>query len=427
MRTLSILYLIFGSFINQAQAGKKLKVLFIGNSYTYVNNMPQIIADIATSMGDTLIWDMEAPGGYEFISHFAFHPPTVDKIKIGNWNYVVLQEQSLTPALPDANVQIAMFPYARKLDSLIGLYNTCAETIFYMTWGRKNKDSANCKFYTDKYSWPYYCSYNGMDSLIRLRYRMMADSNQAEIAPAGAVWRYIRANYPFIELYDSDESHPSTQGSYAVACSFYTTLFKKNPLSISYDYTLSKAEAADIRAAAKKVVFDSMLYWHIGEFRTEANFDYSASANTISFTNTSVNTTNYLWYFGDGKTDTSTNPVHTYVLSGNYNVMLIAINSATDCNDTLYAVIKISPTDIYQKAIDKETIVISPNPSKGIFTVYLPDDFATVTIRNIYGSVIFSSITYGKISIDLRNEPKGVYIAHIAETRSVHECKLLIE
>src|SRR5690349_4503520 len=110
-----------------ALAGKKLRVLFIGNSYTYVNSMPQIVADIAASMGDTVVWDMAAPGGATFYDHCT-DPVTLAKIGAGGWDYVALQEQSQTPALPDVIIQ-GKFPHARQLDSQINVYSPCAETI----------------------------------------------------------------------------------------------------------------------------------------------------------------------------------------------------------------------------------------------------------------------------------------------------------
>ena len=63
IRSIYFALLIF-LFINQsvAQQQKKLKVLFLGNSITYVNNLPQLIYDIALANGDTLVFDSNCPG-----------------------------------------------------------------------------------------------------------------------------------------------------------------------------------------------------------------------------------------------------------------------------------------------------------------------------------------------------------------------------
>jgi hypothetical protein len=245
----------------------KKRALFLGNSYTYANNLPQMIKDAALSTGDTLIFDSSTAGGYTFQNHFN-DAGSRAKIVAGNWDYVVLQEQSQLPSFPNNSVNRNVFPYARKLDSLINVHNPCGETVFYMTWGRKTGDASNCAF------WPPVCTYAGMDSLISLRYRTMAANNDAILSPVGAVWKYIRQHHPLIELYIPDESHPSVAGTYAAACSFYTTFFRKNPTAISFNTTLTAAEAATIRAATKLVVYDSLLKWHIGEYDLSAHFNY---------------------------------------------------------------------------------------------------------------------------------------------------------
>jgi PKD repeat protein len=70
-----------------------------------------------------------------------------------------------------------------------------------------------------------------------------------------------------------------------------------------------------------------------------ANFTSSGTTQTITFTNTSVNGSAYLWNFGDGTTSTLQNPVHTYALGGTYNVCLTATNncvSSTHCSNVSF-------------------------------------------------------------------------------------------
>jgi hypothetical protein len=43
------------------------KVLFLGNSYTQVNNLPQIVANVAVSAGNLLHFNSNRPSGYEYI------------------------------------------------------------------------------------------------------------------------------------------------------------------------------------------------------------------------------------------------------------------------------------------------------------------------------------------------------------------------
>src|SRR5688500_19731646 len=76
---------------------KKAKVLFIGNSYTHYNNMPQIVADMAASTGDTLEYSMTAPGGVGWFNHIdpylssSIH--TIKMLQYGGVDVVIIREQ----------------------------------------------------------------------------------------------------------------------------------------------------------------------------------------------------------------------------------------------------------------------------------------------------------------------------------------------
>ncbi|MEO7523098.1 MAG: PKD domain-containing protein, partial [Ferruginibacter sp.] len=358
------------------------RALFLGNSYTYVNNLPQLIADLAASAGDTLIFDSNTPGGYTLQGHSG-NTISLDKIMLGNWDFVVLQEQSQLPSFPITQVQTDVFPYAHTLDSLINLFNPCGETMFYMTWGRKNGDATNCS------SWPPVCTYSGMDSLLRLRYMIMADSNNAVVSPVGAVWHYIQVHYPLIALYQGDGSHPSVAGSYAAACCFYTSIFRKNPFLITSDYSLSATDAANIRASVKTIVFDNLLSWHIGEYDLSANFSLVSSINnTVTFDNLSNNATSYKWNFGDGDTSTTANPAHTYTTNGYYNVSLIAYHCCY--SDTITQKINLNTTGATNDNL-QDSIRLYPNPFSTVMRLsHTTNVFknAMLTVYNSYGQKV---------------------------------------
>lgn len=228
------------------------KVLFIGNSYTEVNNLPQLISHLATSTGDTVEYAAQTPGGCTFQQHLT---GALSLIRQGGWDYVVLQEQSQLPSFPESQFMSQCYPFATQLCDTIRKYNPEANIVFYMTWGRKNGDQQNCPYF------PPLCTYEGMDSLLYERYMMLAEDNQAMVSPVGYVWRYIRSNFPDIELYQADESHPSLAGSYAAACTFYTTLFGKTPIWIATDENVPADQAVIIRDVVAELVFDSLERW----------------------------------------------------------------------------------------------------------------------------------------------------------------------
>lgn len=399
-------------FITSTTIGQSITkhALFLGNSYTAVNNLPQMVSDVANSTGDTLIFDSNTPGGYTLQQH-STNITSLAKIAVGTWDYVVLQEQSQLPSFPIGQVDTLVFPYAHYLDSIIKAENTCGETVFYMTWGYENGDSSNCT------TWPPVCTYSGMDSLLNLRYRMMADSNNALLSPVGAVRHYIRQNFPLIQLYQADHSHPTVAGTYAAACCFYTTFYRKDPTLITFNSTLPAGDAANIRTAAKLIVFDSLLNWNIGLFDLLANFTSNITGNNqVTFTNTSTNATTYNWYFGDGDTSTLSNPVHTYAGPGTYNVMLIA--SKCGITDTFALSINITPFAILTPSGNqKSTWSIYPNPITTSITL-IGNFYNPITYRifDITGSEIQSGVVdNSKKQIQVTSLQSGLYLLQLSE------------
>jgi len=260
VRHFTILLWLSLFFNTNAGAQKSSKVLFLGNSYTFYNNMPQMVADMATNTGDTLNWSMLAPGGAYLYDHLNSQT-SLNQIMEGDWDYVAMQEQSQALTLPDYQIGLTLTSIY-ELDSTINFYNPCVETMYYLTWGRKNGDKLFYRIYsgyTDS-------TYEYMDSLLLARYTHVADSNQGEIAPAGAVWRYLRENHPGLELYQADESHPSIIGSYAAACAFYTAIFRKDPANLTFNASLNAGDAQIVRNAAREVVYKNLLDWNIGKF-----------------------------------------------------------------------------------------------------------------------------------------------------------------
>ncbi|MDA0199375.1 MAG: PKD domain-containing protein [Bacteroidetes bacterium] len=323
-----------------------------------------------------------------------------------------MQEQSQLPSFSDPEVEAAVFPYAKKLDSIINAENPCAETVFYMTWGRKNGDAANCV------NWPPVCTYNGMDSLLNKRYRIMADDNNGILSPVGAVWKYIRQNYPLIELYQSDESHPSIAGSYAAACCFYTALFRKDPTLITFNSTLSAADAANIKDAAKLVVFDNLMEWHIGEYDPMANFSYAnAGGSQIDFTNNSENASQYLWDFDDGTTSTATNPTHKFLADGTYNVKLLA--SKCGAQDSVIQPINIATLGTQTQNSNANYFTIYPNPATNEINLKIENPAligAVYVVYNVSGKPeMTGTINALNQVIKMDNFSNGLYFLQVGE------------
>lgn len=405
-------------FLMDAAIGQSTKrALFLGNSYTGNNNLPAITKSFALSLGDTLVTDMNAPGGYTLQGHFS-NTTSLNKIQAGNWDFVVLQEQSQLPSFPDSMITSDVFPYAHKLDSVINLYNHCCETVFYMTWGRKNGDNTNCA------EWPPVCTYAGMDSLLYKRYMEMTEQNNAVVSPVGAVWKYIREQYPAIELYASDNSHPSPAGSFAAACCFATVLFQKDPTLSGYNYTIPSTDAALIKEAVKSVVYNNLTKWKVGSYTPSAAFNYTKLNETlISFVNQSSNGERYSWQFGDGQISAEENPSHHYLSNGNY---MVSLTVSKDCftADTIAEQITIAAID----SVITNTTLIYPNPVSDFLVVnYTLPAIKNAKLFNAVGQQLQTNyFPFGDLTkIDMKKFPAGIYFLVIRTDASKKTFKIL--
>ena len=379
------------------QAQNTPNVLFIGNSYTGVNDLPQMISDMASSTGERMTYTSNTPGGCTFQGHC--NNNSMSMICQGDWDIVVLQEQSQLPSFPQNQVEQECFPYAQQLVDSIYAHNPCAEPMFYMTWGRKNGDQQNTPYF------PVLGTYEGMDSMLCERYTYMAETNDAALCPVGRVWRYLRTYHPDIELYQSDESHPSIAGTYAAACSFYVMFFHRNPENITFTATLDDATAQTIRTAVRRIVFDSLSRWQ--RTRPHASFTVSITGSTVYFTSSSTNTDSLTYYFGDGTSMTidSTYVIvsHTYADNNTHRAFLVAYRRCM--TDTAWYILN---------RIEQPTVAIPltvyPNPTTSRLTVEAPVPHS-LELQSLNGYVLKEyRPDQNPYTLDLDGLPAGAYL-----------------
>jgi hypothetical protein len=292
-----------------------ISVLFIGNSYLSVNNLPQMVQELTNSLGDHILIDSKMNGGFTFQSH-AYDATTYDKIHSKPWDFVVLQGQSQEPSFPFDQVNLQTLPFAEKLADSVYASNECSQVNYYMTWGRQVGDP----------QWDSINTFDKMNTRLRNAYLRIADSTNASVSPVGVAWKYVRDNYPAINLYAGDGSHPSLEGSYLAACTFYSSLFQKSSVGASYTAGLNPQICAILQQAASSVVLDSIPTWKLVHHDSLFNASFVAGVNQydVLFAATTSSPGNLVWDFGDGSpVGFGQNPMHTYV-AGTYTVTLYA-------------------------------------------------------------------------------------------------------
>lgn len=412
-----ILILLFTILVASSGIAQQKKVLFLGNSYTAVNDLPSMVKDLAEAGGHDLYVDKNTPGGYTLAfpsNGHLYNQTSLDKIAAENWDYVVLQEQSQYPVIEYYRNNYT-FPGARELDSIIELNNNCTQTMFYMTWGRK---------YGGQQCINGYCSvdfvdYAHMQDSLATAYLWMSNDLGTPVAPAGMAWKKSIVEYGDpVDLFSGDGSHPSMAGSYLTACTFYTAIFHESPVGLSYTAGLDEDVVAHLQSVASETVFNYLDTWNIDTTTVASAFDYSQNSGTVSFANLSLNADEYFWDFGNGDTDTTFSPVYVYPESGTYLVKLRA--SSGDCKiDTSYSTIQIIISQVDVIKDDIKTLNFYPNPGKDIFYFENVDlsGVARIQIIDINGHVVYQEemkLVAGRVEViqNLQLKP-GMYFCNI--------------
>jgi hypothetical protein len=229
-----------------AVSGPKIRVLFLGNSYTYANDLPSTFSQLAASGGHDVETGMVANGG-ETLEQHASASDSMTALYGPHWDYVVLQEQSEIPAFAQTVGQ-TMYPAARTLVAKI--VSVGAVPVFFMTWAHRDGDPS--------YGLP---DYKTMQIQIDVAYLGIAHELKDPVAPVGYTWFIVRQEHPEIQMWVDDGSHPTQAGTYLAACVFYATIFHQSPEGLSYRDGIATQDTQVLQAAAAHEVLQSPAEW----------------------------------------------------------------------------------------------------------------------------------------------------------------------
>ncbi|MCP4582948.1 MAG: T9SS type A sorting domain-containing protein [candidate division Zixibacteria bacterium] len=230
------------------QAQDTLKVLFLGNSHTFFSDMPGLFANLSQSGEHPVIVDSNTPGGHTLEGH-SNNPTSIDKIRVGIWDYVVLQENSQYPVIHFCRY-FSMYPAARYLDSLITAYN--GQTAIFMNWGWRY--GGQCE--VDGHESPIFEDYFHMQDSMTSACAEIADELGAILAPLGEAWRTAVTLDTSLVLWYYDNYHPDLNGSYLNACVFYSIFHDESPVGLPFTGGLSDDEAHFLQQTAWEIITD---------------------------------------------------------------------------------------------------------------------------------------------------------------------------
>ncbi|MFT4541689.1 MAG: hypothetical protein ACI841_003282 [Planctomycetota bacterium] len=234
-----------------------IDVLFLGNSYTAVNDLPALVQGLASSGGHTLVVDRNTPGGNTLGAPQSSGAPhmsnatSLAKIASQAWDFVVLQDQSYLPSIPWARNNY-MIPGAEVLDQAIATSGPEIRVLMYQTWGRRFGGSfcisGHCQDFAD---------FGEMQDKLTLAYDLCAQQIDGDVAPVGEAWRRALDLDSTLVLHSGDNSHPHLRGSYLAACVFYAKIFNESPLGLSFHAGLDATTASFLQQVANDTVFCS--------------------------------------------------------------------------------------------------------------------------------------------------------------------------
>ena len=211
-------------------------ILFIGNSFTFFHDLPQMLQKLAGEAGDELYVDSVLRGG-AYLHEFADPEDEVGQ-KLREvyparvWDYIILQDQSFNPA---GNPEDCLKAAAFLCDMMKG---NAKNFLFYSTWAyEEGSEKLNATG----------MSYDGMLTVLTETYQKAAVQNGAVRVPVGAAFAKLFRDNPEIILYEPDNFHPSAAGSYTAACLFYQAVTGKSAAALGVPDEVSESDGALIR------------------------------------------------------------------------------------------------------------------------------------------------------------------------------------
>jgi len=185
--------------------GAGARVLFVGNSYTYVNDVPGLVQALADSTRDSIAVEMVAFPDFALVDHWS-EGTALREVRKGGWRWVVLQQG---PSAADVN------------RDTLRLWTKAFGAEIQKIGGRAALFSA----------WPQSSRMQDFDRAIE-SYAMAAADAHGVLAPVAAAWRAAWRRDPNLHLYASDGLHASTDGSYLAAIVIYGALLGKSPVGL---------------------------------------------------------------------------------------------------------------------------------------------------------------------------------------------------
>lgn len=212
------------------------RFLFVGNSHTYVNDLPGVFSELAFAGGhDVDVYDLTE--GMYTLKQFSDPEDELGAVlteALGTepWDFVILQEN--TNAALSGQPETDMFPCARILDKEIQASG--AQTAFFMTWSPEEGAGV--------------VSRKVVQAILSKNYQSIAKELDALLIPGGDLFLEALSEDENLLLWGDDGQHPSEAGTYLTACAAYALFFQETPEGNPYLFSLDEETAGELQQIA---------------------------------------------------------------------------------------------------------------------------------------------------------------------------------
>ena len=220
-----------------------LKVLFIGNSFTFYSDIPALFGQIAREAGESVVVESVTQGAWT-LTKFAdetdeFGKIADEKLKANDdYDAVVLQEQSTRPLDNYDGFLSAVKAFKNK----IAATQKACKIYLYSTWGYP-EEAANRRLTVVE-----------MEQRIRTAYENAASAINAKVSYVGAAFSKVYTEHPELNLYYTDNKHPSYTGAFLSASVHVATILGIDPRSSAFVGELDADTAAILKEASYEIV-----------------------------------------------------------------------------------------------------------------------------------------------------------------------------
>lgn len=387
-------------------ANAQIKVLFLGNSFTYMYDIPALFENMADNAGISVLVEEYTQPGIAVGDWTGFNGHTTDaaaqaKINSQDWDFVIVQDnlggwvyEYIPSVIGNSNVD---------LYNQIKANNSCTEIVYFAGWGPVGGVPG--------------ATSSGIDNTINCIERIhdnivyFNDASGANeiVCPLGKSWIESMQQMPGVNLYYSDQVHPSLEGSYLAAATLFGSVFKVDVNTLTYNGGVSSSTASLFRSIAWDMITDNALF-------IETNLDDHTPLITWNGTNliTSGYST-YQWYLNGNPISGASASAYNPTTNGTYKV--VGFNSSCDFESMEYELNTISVDEIGEKI----SFEMYPNPASDVVIVSL-NESSDVIIYNSIGAVIYTNqLTNALSEIDVSQFENGLYTV-IVQTHAGSSC-----